>query len=122
VIQRISAWAINLSFPVKDQIMKEKDCRFEFGQVSVTYVEKPLLSINNDKEPGIDNLDGQLLRMVADCIATHICCNFNQSLKECVQAWKEAKGIPLPKNIKAPFAGSNSHPISLLPAIFQSTS
>ena len=33
----------------------------------------------------------------------------------CLQAWREAKGIPLPKNSKAPFTGSNSQPISLLP-------
>lgn len=35
----------------------------------------------------------------------------------CPQAWKEAKQIPLPKNSKAPFAGSNSRPISLLPVL-----
>ena len=29
-------------------------------------MEKLLLSINNEKPPGIDNLDGKLLRMVAD--------------------------------------------------------
>ena len=69
--------------------------------------------------PGIDNLDGKLLGMVADCIDTLICNVFNQSLKECVcpQTWKETKIIPLPKNSKAPFAGSNSRPISLLPVL-----
>jgi hypothetical protein len=29
----------------------------------------------------------------------------------------EAKAIPLPKNSKASFAASNSHPISLLPVL-----
>ena len=33
-------------------------------------VDELLLSINNDKPHGIDNLDGMLLRMVADSIAT----------------------------------------------------
>jgi hypothetical protein len=37
---------------------------------SVGEVEK--LSINNDKPPDIDNLDGKLLRIVTDCIATPI--------------------------------------------------
>ena len=50
--------------------MKEKHCKVEFCKVSVGEVEKWLFSINNDKPPGIDNLDGKLLRMVADSIAT----------------------------------------------------
>ena len=82
-------------------------------------VEKVLLSINNNKPLGIDNLDGKLLRMVADCIATGICHIFNLSLEEsvCPQAWREAKVIPLPKSGKAAFTGSNISPISLLPAL-----
>ena len=72
--------------------------------------------INNDKSPGIDNLDEKLQRMVADSIASHI---FKLSLEEslCPQAWREAKVIPLPKSGKATFTGSNSRPISLLPAL-----
>ena len=44
---------------------------------------------------------------------------FNLSLLEsvCPQAWREAKVIPLPKNSKALFTGSNSRPISLLPTL-----
>ena len=82
-------------------------------------VEKLLLSINNDKPPGIDILDGKLLRMVADSIATPICHVFNLSLEEslCPLAWREAKVIPLPKSGNAAFTGSNSIPISFLPAL-----
>ena len=56
--------------------------------------------------------------MVADFIATPICHIFSLSLEECLcpQAWREAKVIPLPKSDKATFTGSNSRPISLLPA------
>ena len=61
--------------------MKEKHCKFEFWKVSVREVERLLLSINNDKPPGIDNLDGKLLRMVADSIATPICHIFKLSLE-----------------------------------------
>ena len=68
-----------------------------------------MLSINNDKPPGTDNLDGKLLRMVA-AIATPICHIFNLSLEEsvCPQAWREAKVIPLPKSDKAAFTGSTA--------------
>ena len=31
-----------------------------------------MLSINNEKPPGNDNLDGKLLRKIADCIATSL--------------------------------------------------
>ena len=93
--------------------MKEQHCKFSFCKVSVGEVGKLLLTINNDKPPGIDNLDGKLLRMVADSIATPICHIFNLSLEEggYPQAWKEAKLIPLPKSGKAAFTGSNSRPI-----------
>lgn len=44
---------------------------------------------------------------------------FNQCLKwvVCPQAWKDAKVIPLPKNGKANFTGTNSRPISILPVL-----
>ena len=78
-----------------------------------------MLTINNDKPPGLDNLDGKLLRMVADSIATPICQMFYLSLEEslCPQAWREDKVIPLPKSSKVAFTGSNSRPKSLLPAL-----
>ena len=83
--------------------MKEKHCKFEFCKVSEREVKKLLLSISNDKPPGIDNLDGKLLRMVADPIVTLFCHIFNLSLEGslCPQAWMVAKVIPLPKSGKA---------------------
>ena len=79
----------------KKLIMKEKHCTFEFCKVSVGEVEKLLLTINNDKPPGIDNLDGKLLRMVADTIAPPIRHIFNLSLEEslCPQTWRQARVI-----------------------------
>ena len=54
-------------------------------------------------------MDGKLLRIIAiEFKPTRVCCP---------QAWREAKVIPLPKNSKAPFTGSNSRPISLLPTL-----
>ena len=71
---------------------------------TVGAVEKWLLSINNDKSPGFDNLDGMLLRMVADSIATPICHIFNLSREEslCPQAWREVKVIPLSRVVNRP--------------------
>ena len=99
---------------ISDQIMTDKNCTLEFHQISVEEA-----SINNDKPPGSDNLDGKLLRIIADDIATPICHIFNVCLLEsvCPQVWREAKVIPLPKNSKAPFTGSNNRPISLLPTL-----
>ena len=50
--------------------MKDNNCTFEFWKVSVEEVKKLLLSINNDKLLGTDNLDGKLLTIIADDIAT----------------------------------------------------
>jgi hypothetical protein len=102
---------------ITDQIMKDQHCSFEFRKVSVEEVKK--LSINNDKPLGSDNLDEKLVRIIAEDIATPICHVFNLSLLESLypQAWREAIVIPLPKNSKDPFTGSNSRPISLLPIL-----
>ena len=64
-----------------------------------------MLTINNDKPPGSDNLDGKLLRIISDYIATPIFRIFNLSLLEsvCPQACREAKVILLVKNSKSPF-------------------
>jgi hypothetical protein len=50
----------------------------------VEEVKKKLLSINNDKPPGSDNLDGKILRIIADDIVTPICHIFNLRLLESV--------------------------------------
>ena len=94
---------------ITDEIMKEKHCNFEFGKLSVEEVKE--MSINNDKPPGSDNLDGKLLR-ITDDIATPVCHIFNLSLQEsvCPLAWREAKVILLPKNSKPLFTGSNRLP------------
>jgi hypothetical protein len=104
---------------ISDQIMKHKHYNFEFRKVSVEEVQTLLLSSNNDKPPGSDNLDGTLLRIIVDDVATPICHIFYLNQLESVfpQAWREAKVILLPKNSKAPFTGSNKRQISLLPTL-----
>jgi hypothetical protein len=85
----------------------------------VEEVNKLLLSINNDKPPGSENLDGRFPKIIADDIATPICQIFNLSLLEsvCPQAWREAKVIPLPKDSKAPLLAQIADQISLLPTL-----
>jgi hypothetical protein len=69
-----------------------------------------LLSINKYQPPDTDNLDGKLLKLVAEYTATPVCNILNLSREDgvCPQAWREAKVIPLRKNSKAPFNGLNS--------------
>jgi hypothetical protein len=43
---------------------------------------KKILSINNDKPPGSDNLDGKFLRIIADDVVTPIFHIFNVCLLE----------------------------------------
>ena len=77
---------------ISDQMIKDKHYNFEFHKVKMEEVIK-WLSMINDKPPGSDNLDGKLLRIIADDIATPICHNLNVSLLEsmCPQTWREAK-------------------------------
>ena len=90
--------------------MKNKYWNLEFHTVSVEEIKIIVLSINNDKTLRSNNLDGKLLRIIADNTATPIFHIFNLSPLEsvCPQAWRRGKVIPLPKNSKAPFTGSNS--------------
>ena len=103
---------------IKEKIMRDKSCQFEFTKVTVDYVKK-LLTGCKDKPPGVDNVDGKLLKIVAHLIATPICHVFNLSLVKCIypKDWKIAKITPLSKNVSAPFSGPNCRPISLLPTL-----
>ena len=64
--------------------MKDNNCTFEFHKVSVEEVKQLLLSINNDKPPVSDNLDGKLLRIITNDIDTPICHLLNLTLQESV--------------------------------------
>ena len=80
-------------------------------------VKNVLLSINKDKPPGTDNLDGKLLKLVKEYIVSPVCHIFNIEDGVCPQAWREVKIILLPKNSKAPCRFSNRRPMSLLPLL-----
>lgn len=98
--------------------MKEKNCKFKFDRVNISEVENRIWTYRN-KPPGVDGLDGKLLKLVADLVAPAICHIINLSFINCLcpHEWKRAKIIPLPKNKKSTFSGSNSRPISLLPVL-----
>ena len=104
---------------IKNKIMKDKVCNFEFKRIGEEEVEKLLCSINSDKPCGIDHLDGRLLKLAVKCIVVPICHIFNLSLENCVfpQLWKIAKVTPLPKSSREPFNGPNSRPVSILPVL-----
>lgn len=61
--------------------MKDKICRFEFSPTESVKVEDQLLSINNEKPSGLDNLDGKLLRISVNQVASPIIHFFNRSLE-----------------------------------------
>ena len=87
---------------ITDQIMKDKHCSLwvpQSGSGRGAFFLL-LLSINKDRPTGTNNLDGKLLRLVAEYIATPVCHIFNLSLEDavCLHAWREAKVITLPKN------------------------
>lgn len=104
---------------IEQKIMTDKNCHFELKKVNVEKVQELLLSINNDKPAGKDDLDGKLLKMVASDVAGPVCHIFNASIASGVfpVRWKEAKITPLPKNMKENFSGKNSRPTSLLPIL-----
>ena len=62
--------------------MIEKNVVLIFLKLLWGEVGQVLLSINNDKPLGIDNLEVKVLRMVADSIDTTICHIFYLSLEE----------------------------------------
>lgn len=105
-----------------DQIMAGKECIFEFKNVSVSKIELMLMTYKN-KPPGVDELDGNLLKPIASFIAPMVMHIINQSinLSKCPQAWKISKIVPIPKNKRMQLSESNSRPISLLPILSKTT-
>ena len=53
---------------IRNLIMVNKDCCFEFKTLREIDVEKLLLTIKCDKPCGLDNLDGKLLKLAAKVI------------------------------------------------------
>ena len=66
---------------IKKLIMTNKNCVFNFKPVLVEDVRKLMASVKSDKQFGMDNLDGRLIRLTADYIAEPVCHVFNLSLK-----------------------------------------
>jgi len=96
--------------------MQEKNCNFQFDNVTVQRVEELLLECK-EKPSGMDNIDSKLFKFVASLIAVPITHILNLSFNIGVYPWKTAKILPLPKNTSSTFCGSNCRPISMLPAL-----
>lgn len=101
------------------QIMNEKKCMFEFASITVHDVEKLLMSLEDHKPCGVDQIENRLLRLSAKTIAKPLCHIFNLSFESCAfpKSWKLAKIIPIPKNPKESLSGLNCRPISILSAL-----
>lgn len=82
-------------------------------KVSQANVEKMLRSVSEDTASGTDNLDGKVLKVNLNTNLSF----FNRSVLSGTfpDLWKRSKTIPLLKDAKAGFTGSNRRPISLLP-------
>lgn len=59
--------------------MRDKTCIFKFEKVTECEVAKMISNIKN-KPPGVDDMDGNLLKMPADLVAPAICHIVNLSL------------------------------------------
>lgn len=108
----------DLSVSLINQIMESKECEFKFKNVTVSKVELMLMTGKN-KPPGVDFLDGRLLKPIVAIVVpviTHI-VNLCFTKHKWPQAWKVSKIVPIPKNKKLQFSESNSRPISLLPIL-----
>jgi len=108
----------DLSNTLINKMMEGKTCSFKFKSVSVSKVELLLMNCKN-KPPGVDYLDHKLLKPIVAIIAPIIAHIINLCFMHniCLQDWKICKVVPIPKNKKLPFSGSNSRPISLLPIL-----
>ena len=96
----------SLSHTLIDNCIKRgKRCSFELQNVDAEMVEEMLLHLSDEASPGIDNVDGILLKVVARELCVPVCHIFNTCLtnSSCPALWKEV--IPLQKNKKATFSG-----------------
>lgn len=103
---------------IRELIIKNKMCKFNIESITVSEVEH-LIKKCKDRPAGIDYLDVKFPKLVSNVTAVPVCYLIKLSIRKgvCPQAWKIAKVVPLSKNPAVPFCGSNSHPISLLPAL-----
>ncbi|CAH1277688.1 Hypp9765 [Branchiostoma lanceolatum] len=92
--------------------------QFTFQTVSGKDVHKVLSRLPDGKAPGKDDLDNKLLKMSAGAVAEPIAYIINLSFKTAKfpTRWKHAKVVPIPKDTSKPLSGTNSRPVSLLPA------
>ncbi|KAI8513736.1 carbohydrate binding [Branchiostoma belcheri] len=95
---------------IRDKIMAEKDCSFEFKLVNCEQIRKHLLSLPDGSATGRDHVDNKLLKLAADQIARPLSYIINLSLATSVypMAWKKAKVTPLPKSATARLSGPNN--------------
>lgn len=104
---------------IKERIMNGKNCTLALKAVSINEVKELLKSVKSDTQFGLDNIDGRMVKIMAEYIALPVCHILNCSIREGVfpHAWRVAKVIPIIKDSKSAFNGSNCRPISILPVL-----
>lgn len=60
--------------------MHDETCHFNLKTVDHKTVEKLLKGISDDTSPGIDNLDGKIIKVAAKILTKPICHIFNCSI------------------------------------------
>ena len=104
---------------VKKSINKTRQT-FTFREVNEREVYENILKLDNNKGPGIDNIDTKSIKLIADIISPHLTSLFNLSVEEGVypQCFKIAKCVPIYKGSPLdPSLPVNYRPISILTSV-----
>ena len=113
------------TFPLREFVWKPTETinmrtntTFQFGDVSIAFVERELKKLRRNKSTGIDDLPPGMLKDVASEIAKPISYIINLSLRtgQVPTDWKIARVVPLHKSGSAADV-NNYRPISILPVI-----
>ena len=96
--------------------MANKSSKFQLRQVHPDEVLMVIRALKNSKSTGLDTINVQILKLIAEFILpalTHI-VNLSLASSTFPQAWKKAKVIPLLKK-GDPLMPQNYRPVALLP-------
>ena len=102
------------------EAMQYRQCRFNLEQVSVTEVLKIVQGLKNSSATGVDYIDTQTVKLVADLIAPALTHIINLSIRTSTfpDIWKYAKVIPLLKSfVSDPLLPKSYRPVALLPIL-----
>lgn len=117
--------SISLDLPPLEKPQFEVSPNYEVPAkyvVSVSEVEKRLMSIKIHKSPGPDSVPNWILRDFAPVLSGPIASIVNSSIREShvPQLWKSADTLPMPKISPPKIINKDLRPISLTPVVSKS--